>query len=86
MWGHGRPICLEIALGYSVDTCIKCLAILVEHEMRIVDLRLLAKGQASAIPIRIQVTVRHPGRKRLSVVIRAVDEVSYGCRAVMNEE
>jgi hypothetical protein len=79
LWGSGRPIRLELALGYGAEPLVRSLSILIENRVRIMNLYHLEKGYRSTIPVRIELTIRHPGKRRLAMIIKAMDGVSYGC-------
>jgi hypothetical protein len=55
--------------------------LLIEHRIRL--LKLIAdeeRPQFSVGPISIQMTLRHPGRKRLRALISDLNRSTYGCR------
>ena len=73
LWSFGRSTRLEIAVGYGAETLVRSLKILIENRVRIVDLNLLEKDYSSAVPVKIELIIDHPGRRRLAMIIKAID-------------
>jgi hypothetical protein len=82
MWGVRRLTRIQINLGHGALPLIGCLNILVTHRVRVERLACRDPRPSSLVPIALEVTVRHPGRKKLDIVIAALNRNSYGCHEV----
>jgi hypothetical protein len=57
------------------------MSVLIEHDVRLLDMEVdEERTRIGAGPTAVQMTVRHPGRKRLANVIASLDKASFGCR------
>jgi hypothetical protein len=55
--------------------------LLIEHRIHLVNLKADEDRPQFAVgPIAIEMTLRHPGRKRLRALISALNRSTYGCR------
>jgi hypothetical protein len=81
IWHLRSPVQLKVNLGHGLNTWIRCMNLLIEH--RICLLKLKAdedRPQIAVGPIAIEMTLRHPGRKRLRALISALNRSTDGCR------
>jgi hypothetical protein len=81
LWSLRPPVQLRVNLGHGLNSWIRCMNLLIEHRIRL--LKLIAdeeRPQFSVGPISIQMTLRHPGRKRLRALISDLNRSTYGCR------
>jgi hypothetical protein len=55
--------------------------VLIEHRIHLLKMKADEDRPPFAVaPISIQMTLRHPGRKRLRALISALNRSTYGCR------
>jgi hypothetical protein len=75
------PVQLRVNLGYGLNSWIRCMNLLIEHRIHLVNLKADEDRPQFAVgPIAIEMTLRHPGRKRLRALISALNRSTYGCR------
>jgi hypothetical protein len=85
IWGSRSVARIEIRLGYGLDSLIRCLNTLILQDVCIRELHRNDRQTSSIVPIAIQVTMRHPGRKKLEDLIVELDRISYGCHEITTE-
>jgi hypothetical protein len=70
---------LRVRLGHGFNSWIRCINLLLDHHVHLLKLE-TDEGRPSAVgPISVQMTLRHPGRKRLQTLISALNRSTYGC-------
>jgi hypothetical protein len=73
------PVQLRVNLGHGLNSWIRCMNLLIEHRFQLLNLK-ADEGRPFAVgPISIQMTLHHPGRKRLRTLISALNRSTYGC-------
>jgi hypothetical protein len=82
MWPIRRQTRIQIGLGYGVSSIIRCLNVLLGHRVQVQELTCKDGHCSSIIPIALEVTIKHPGHKRMETIVAALNQVSYGCREV----
>jgi len=81
MWS--RPLTrVQIGLGYGAAPLVRCLNILLAHNVRIHKVTCNQGHFSSIIPVLLEVAIRHPGRNSMVALIAALNQISYGCREV----
>jgi hypothetical protein len=81
LWSLRPPVQLRVNLGRGFNSWIRCMNLLIEHRIQLVNLKADEERQHGTVgPISIQMTLRHPGRKRLRSFISALNRSTYGCR------
>jgi hypothetical protein len=81
IWHLRSAVQLRVNLGHGLNSWIRCMNLLIEHRIQL--LKLNADEDPSHFivgPTSIQMTLRHPGRKRLRALISALNRSTYGCR------
>jgi len=82
MWPLRRQTRIQIGLGYGLSSLIRCLNILLAHQIRLHEVTCMDGHFSSIIPVAIEVTLTHPGRKKMDALVAALHQVSYGCHEV----
>ena len=81
LWSLRPPVQLKVNLGHGLNSWIRCINLLIEHRIQLVNLKTDEERQHVTVgPISIQMTLRHPGRNRLRTLISALNRSTYGCR------
>jgi hypothetical protein len=80
IWYLLPPVQLKVNLGHGLNSWIRCMNILIEHRICLLKLKADEDRPSLAVaPISIQMTLHHPGRKRLRTLISALNRSTYGC-------
>lgn len=75
------PVQLKVNLGHGFNSWIRCMNLLIEHRIQLLRLKADEDPPHFTVgPTSIQMTLRHPGRKRLRALISALNRSTYGCR------
>jgi hypothetical protein len=81
LWNSRSSVQLRVNLGHGLHSWIRCMNLLIEHRVHLLKLKAdEGRPQPSVGPIAIEMTLRHPGRKKLQVLISALNRSTYGCR------
>ena len=80
LWHSRPPVQLRVNLGYGFNSWIGCMNLLIEHRVQLLKLRAEEDRSQFLGPVPIEMTLRHPGRKRLRALISALNRSTYGCR------
>lgn len=84
MWPLRSSTRLRIDLGYGTGSLIRCINLLIKHCVRFEEIKVDSERSYSALgPTAIEVTIRHPGKKRIKTAIAALNRSSFGCREEM---
>jgi len=78
-WSSHPPVQLKVNLGHGLNSWIHCVNLLLEHRIQLLKFK-ADEDRPYLGPIAIQISLRHPGRKRLRVLISALNRSTYGCR------
>ena len=82
LWNlHPPPVQLRVNIGHDLNSWIRCMNLLIEHRIQLLKLKADENRPHFAVgPISIQMTLRHPGGRRLRSLISALNRSTYGCR------
>jgi hypothetical protein len=81
IWFSRSTVRLQLHLGYSPASWVRCMNLLIQHRVRLLELWTEVEQSPFGIgPNPIEVTLRHPGRKQLDAVIAELNRASFGCR------
>lgn len=83
MWSVRRLTQIEILLGYGTSSAIRCVNLLLAHEVVLKEVVCKPENASSIIPLMLQVTLRHPGEQKMRAIVSALNQISYGCREVV---
>jgi hypothetical protein len=83
IWSPRSTVRLRINLGYSPVSWIRCMNLLIKHRIRLLELKAEEERSHDAVgPSAIEMTLQHPGRKKLDTVIMDLNRASFGCREI----
>ncbi len=81
LWSSRSTVRLRLHLGYSPGSWVRCMNLLILHRIHLVELKTEGERSPFSIgPNPIEITLRHPGRTKLDLVIADLNRASLGCR------